>query len=630
MPGAARRGSRPAADARAPRCAGGRGVRDGRRRRARTRDLNELRFYTWGDRGCCLPRGATRRRCAATTRALRAGDVLVLAETVSPDDRRAPRTPTRQRRAAVRLVDVTRRPSDPSGGAVRCRRRHAPSRSPRSLGRRRRAAVPALPVRGRRRPRDRAGAGATSCSPTTAAPSPPSRSARCPSRDCSGVGSGCLRRRARPRCRRASGRRCAAPADAARSRSRGVLVEVPLPPRSGRARRPASPATCSRRSSRPRLSSPDGSTIRGGDAAVVGQPTARLALCDPRAGRCRCSRGRCRRSADRGRSARALRDHAHGDADGTDAWTPQPDLLAATRTAREFVVEIEDDGTALAALRRRRARAAARRRARPSRRPTASATASPATSAPTRSPTSSRATGAIVGVTQPAAGAGRRRSRDRRRGPPRRARGVPRPGARGHRGRLRRGRRAQPRGAARRRDVPLDRQLAHRVRHRRPRRRRARSTTRSRRGLRADLERFRMAGYDLEVDGPRLRAARDRAARLRRCPDYFRARRRGRGCATCCRAARAARRAAAALPPRQLHVRPAGLPAPRSSPPRRRSTGVESVERRDVPAPGRARRPAALDSGVLPMGRLEIARLDNDPNFPERGRARRSTLGGGK
>ncbi len=38
---------------------------------------------------------------------------------------------------------------------------------------------------------------------------------------------------------------------------------------------------------------------------------------------------------------------------------------------------------------------------------------------------------------------------------------------------------------------------------------------------------------------------------------------------------------------------------------------------------------SALDTGVLPMGRLEIARLDNDPNFPERG-VLVVTTGGGK
>ena len=37
----------------------------------------------------------------------------------------------------------------------------------------------------------------------------------------------------------------------------------------------------------------------------------------------------------------------------------------------------------------------------------------------------------------------------------------------------------------------------------------------------------------------------------------------------------------------------------------------------------------ALDTGVLPMSRLEIARLDDDPSFPERG-VLVLTAGGGK
>jgi hypothetical protein len=38
---------------------------------------------------------------------------------------------------------------------------------------------------------------------------------------------------------------------------------------------------------------------------------------------------------------------------------------------------------------------------------------------------------------------------------------------------------------------------------------------------------------------------------------------------------------------------------------------------------------SALDTGVLPMGRLEIARLDDDPTFPEHG-VLVLTAGGGK
>jgi hypothetical protein len=41
---------------------------------------------------------------------------------------------------------------------------------------------------------------------------------------------------------------------------------------------------------------------------------------------------------------------------------------------------------------------------------------------------------------------------------------------------------------------------------------------------------------------------------------------------------------------------------------------VEKLERLHQPSD------AALREGVLPMGPLEIARLDNDPSFPERGK----------
>jgi hypothetical protein len=55
--------------------------------------------------------------------------------------------------------------------------------------------------------------------------------------------------------------------------------------------------------------------------------------------------------------------------------------------------------------------------------------------------------------------------------------------------------------------------------------------------------------------------------------------------------------------------------------------GVESVEA--VRFQRRGRPPAGeLDDGVLPIGRLEIAQLDNDPNFPENGRLA-FQLGGG-
>lgn len=76
-------------------------------------DLNELRFWTWGEQGCCLPAGSTSATLRGHHPALRAGDVVVLAETVSPTTGEpADADPTR--RVAVRLVDVTDS-TDPSG-----------------------------------------------------------------------------------------------------------------------------------------------------------------------------------------------------------------------------------------------------------------------------------------------------------------------------------------------------------------------------------------------------------------------------------------------------------------------------------------------------------------------------------
>lgn len=86
--------------------------------------LNELRFWTWGEQGCCLPAGATSATLRGHHSHLRAGDVLILVETESTtisrtpaeialDDGESPDAdPTK--RFAVRLVDV-RDGEDPSG-----------------------------------------------------------------------------------------------------------------------------------------------------------------------------------------------------------------------------------------------------------------------------------------------------------------------------------------------------------------------------------------------------------------------------------------------------------------------------------------------------------------------------------
>ena len=127
-------------------------------------DLDVLRFWTWGEQGCVLPAGATSATLRGHHPLLRAGAVLALVETESP---------TVSRTAAQIAADGDDRPM-PTGGAG------SPSGSPRwsaaptrracsspaargrhrdPLARARRTAVPALPLRRRRRPGDRGGLG---------------------------------------------------------------------------------------------------------------------------------------------------------------------------------------------------------------------------------------------------------------------------------------------------------------------------------------------------------------------------------------------------------------------------------------------------------------------------------------
>lgn len=76
-------------------------------------NLNEMRFWTWGELGCCLPRGATSATLRGHHPDLRAGDVLILAENVSPTTgEKADADPGR--RWPVRLVAVSST-EDPSG-----------------------------------------------------------------------------------------------------------------------------------------------------------------------------------------------------------------------------------------------------------------------------------------------------------------------------------------------------------------------------------------------------------------------------------------------------------------------------------------------------------------------------------
>ncbi|HEX5801250.1 MAG TPA: putative baseplate assembly protein [Gaiellaceae bacterium] len=71
-------------------------------------------FWTWGDAGCCLPRGATSATLAGDQPELKAGDVLVLAEVAGPRTGQAADADP-AKRVAVRLTHVVPA-SDPSGG----------------------------------------------------------------------------------------------------------------------------------------------------------------------------------------------------------------------------------------------------------------------------------------------------------------------------------------------------------------------------------------------------------------------------------------------------------------------------------------------------------------------------------
>ncbi|MGH9942862.1 MAG: putative baseplate assembly protein [Pyrinomonadaceae bacterium] len=75
---------------------------------------NEMRFYTWGARECCLPKGATRATLHGSFPNLKAGDVLIFREARGPDTGQ-PGDADPFRRHAVRLQTVSLA-SDPVGG----------------------------------------------------------------------------------------------------------------------------------------------------------------------------------------------------------------------------------------------------------------------------------------------------------------------------------------------------------------------------------------------------------------------------------------------------------------------------------------------------------------------------------
>jgi hypothetical protein len=134
-----------------------------------------------------------------------------------------------------------------------------------------------------------------------------------------------------------------------------------------------------------------------------------------------------------------------------------------------------------------------------------------------------------------------------------------------------------------------------------------------------------MAAYDVQVDAPRF-VALEIELFVCVCPDHFRA---------AVRQAVLERLSARALPGgRRGFFHPDNFSF--GDPVRLSAVyatvmeiaGVTSVAAKVFRRRGRPD-PAPLDDGTLPIDRLEIARLDNDPNFAERGTLILE-LGGGK
>jgi hypothetical protein len=78
-------------------------------------DLNSLRFYTWGNQTCCLPKTSTSAWLWGGQKALKPGMVLIFEEVKGPDTG-APEDADLAHRVAVRLTAVDPGWSDPLGG----------------------------------------------------------------------------------------------------------------------------------------------------------------------------------------------------------------------------------------------------------------------------------------------------------------------------------------------------------------------------------------------------------------------------------------------------------------------------------------------------------------------------------
>ncbi|RFC37572.1 MAG: putative baseplate assembly protein [Candidatus Nitrotoga sp. LAW] len=144
--------------------------------------------------------------------------------------------------------------------------------------------------------------------------------------------------------------------------------------------------------------------------------------------------------------------------------------------------------------------------------------------------------------------------------------------------------------------------------------------------IRDHVERYRMAGYDLEVNGPSYVPL---LLEMTVCvkPDYFRADVRAALMRVFSRGWLANGTPALFHPDNFSFGQPVYLSAIYEA--AQAIQGVASVVINTFQRLRAPPDPKPMDDGVLTIGRLEIARLDNDPNFPERGVLKLS-IGGGK
>jgi Baseplate J-like protein len=142
---------------------------------------------------------------------------------------------------------------------------------------------------------------------------------------------------------------------------------------------------------------------------------------------------------------------------------------------------------------------------------------------------------------------------------------------------------------------------------------------------RAHLERYRMAGYDLEVDGPRF-VPLDLTLQICVKPDYFRSQVKAALLERFSNRVLADGRRGFFHPDEWTFGQPVHLSRIYAA--ASEVEGIDSVKVVVFKRLGRLQQ-QEIEDGVLALDRLEIAVLDNDPNFQENGRLELS-LGGGK